>query len=73
MKVLDCWVDKPREKEGLCNAANIRIYAFEFMLILLSFFLFRNCDVKNVTVSLGTQERDRKFCGQIRRRIHRKC
>jgi len=67
MKVLGCWVDKPREKEGLYNKANIRIYAFEIMLLLLSCFLLRNCDVTNVTASLGTQERYRKFCGQIRR------
>jgi len=69
MKVLGCWVDKPCEKEGLYiyNAANIRIYAFKFMLLLLSFSLLRNCDVNNVTASLGTHEMDRKFCGQIRR------
>jgi len=56
-------VEQPRKKEGLYNAANIRIYAFEFMLLLLSFFLLRTCDVTNVTASLGTQDRDMKFCG----------
>jgi len=44
MKVLGCWVDKPREKEGLCNAANIMIYAFEFVLVLFSVFLSKNFD-----------------------------
>jgi hypothetical protein len=42
MKVLGCWVEKPREKEGLYNAANIRYCLFDFMLILLLFFLSRN-------------------------------
>jgi hypothetical protein len=66
MNVLGCWVDKPREKEGLYNAANIRIYAFDFMLLLLSVSLLKHCDVENVTENLGTQGKDRKFCGQVR-------
>jgi hypothetical protein len=36
------------------------------MLLLLSVFLLKNCDIENVTENLGTQERDRKFGGQIR-------
>jgi hypothetical protein len=67
MEVLGCWVDKPREKKGLYNAANIGICAFEFMLLLLSIFVLKNCDVTSITVSLEKKERDRKFCGLIRR------
>jgi len=39
MKVLGWQLEQPREKEGLHNAANMRVYAFKFMLLLLLVFL----------------------------------